>query len=116
MKREIVFCKNGLGSNQFLPASLQNFLLPIFTLILRLTVIMRSHLKNDRRIFFLPYRDLNHGPTEPKASVLPMNYADPYCVHIMYGFQHQVLILSDPLKNPKEWMDCYATFTATRMQ
>ena len=31
---------------------------------------MRSQLKNKRGKFFLPQRDLNHGPLEPKASVL----------------------------------------------
>ena len=31
-----------------------------------------------KRIFFIPHRDLNHCPLVPKASVLPMSYADPY--------------------------------------
>ena len=39
--------------------------------------IMRSKLKNERGIFFLPHLDLNHGPLEPRASVLPMSYSDP---------------------------------------
>ena len=37
---------------------------------------MRSQLKNERENSFLPHRDLNHGPLEPKASVLPMSYTD----------------------------------------
>ena len=35
---------------------------------------MRSQLKKEKFNCFLPYRDLNHGPLEPKASVLPMSY------------------------------------------
>ena len=40
--------------------------------------IMRSQLKSVGAggNFFLPRRDLNHGPLEPKVCVLPMNYAD----------------------------------------
>ena len=33
--------------------------------------------KNKRGNFFLPHQDLNNGPLEPKASVLPMSYTDP---------------------------------------
>ena len=36
---------------------------------------MRSQLKTERG-FFLPHQDLNQGPLEPKASVLPMSYTD----------------------------------------
>ena len=31
---------------------------------------MRSQLKSERGNFFLPHRDLNHGPLQPIASVL----------------------------------------------
>ena len=37
---------------------------------------MRSQLKSERGIFFLPHQDLNQGPMQPKASVLPMSYTD----------------------------------------
>ena len=43
-------------------------------LIRRKTAIMRSQLKKERGIFFLPHWYLNHGPLEAKASGLPMRY------------------------------------------
>ena len=39
--------------------------------------ILTSQTKNERGKFFLIQWDLNHGPQEPKSSVLPMSYADP---------------------------------------
>ena len=30
----------------------------------------------------LPHHDLNRGPMEPRASMLPMSYADPYYWHL----------------------------------
>ena len=39
---------------------------------------MRSQLKNEKGNFILPLQDLNHGPLTPKASVLPMSFADPF--------------------------------------
>ena len=45
-------------------------------LILRLTVFMRSQLKNKRGKMFLPLQDLCYGPTELKASVLPISYSE----------------------------------------
>ena len=38
---------------------------------------MRSQLKIESGIFFLPHWDLNHGPLEQRARVLPISYADP---------------------------------------
>ena len=32
--------------------------------------------KNERGNFFLPHWDLNHGPLELSASVIPMTYTD----------------------------------------
>ena len=37
--------------------------------------MMRSQLKNERGKLFFPRRDLNHGPLELKASVLPMSFS-----------------------------------------
>ena len=42
---------------------------------------MSSQLKHERGNFFSPHRDLNHGPLEPKASVLQMSYIDPSEIH-----------------------------------
>ena len=38
---------------------------------------MKNHISNTKEEKVLPHWDLNHGPLEPKASVLPMSYADP---------------------------------------
>ena len=38
---------------------------------------MRSPLKNQRGNFFIIHPDLNQGPLELKATVLPISYADP---------------------------------------
>ena len=45
---------------------------------------MRLQLKNERENYF-SYQDLNHGPFERKASVLPMSYADLYLT--LYRFR-----------------------------
>ena len=33
-----------------------------------------------KKEFFFHHQDLNHGPLELRASVLPMSYADPFDV------------------------------------
>ena len=47
--------------------------------------IMRSQLKNITGNFFLVHWDLNYGPLKPKASVLPMSYADPFNYSPKFG-------------------------------
>ena len=39
--------------------------------------ITRPQLKKMKEVKFSPQWDLNHGPLELKASVLPMRYTDP---------------------------------------
>ena len=57
-----------------LEARHQSITLHNHELIRRKTAIMRSQLKKERGIFFLPHWYLNHGPLEAKASGLPMRY------------------------------------------
>ena len=35
-----------------------------------------------KRTFFSPHQDLNHDFLEPKYSMLPMSYADPYVLYL----------------------------------
>ena len=51
-------------------------------------VIMRSKLKNEKLIFFLPFLDWKHGPLEQKAIVLPISHADPlnYTILLILNF------------------------------
>ena len=53
--------------------------------------IMRSQPKKQKqqRKKYLPCWYLNHGPPEPKAGVLPMSYADPFC--LLNWFQVEVV-------------------------
>ena len=41
-------------------------------------VTIRSQLKNERGDYLLLKQDLIHGPLKLKASVLLLNYADPF--------------------------------------
>ena len=47
---------------------------------------MRSQLKIKREFFFLTHQDVNHGPLEPKSSVLPMSYTDPFIIWKWFNF------------------------------
>ena len=50
--------------------------------------IMRSQFKEERGKFFLFHRDLNHGPLELKASVLPMSYTVVNIIFILFDVQY----------------------------
>ena len=46
--------------------------------MLKYRAILRSRLKKQKINFFLPQRDMTHGPLKPEASMLLMNYGDHY--------------------------------------